>query len=77
MSDATFVPRNWQEMIAPGYGFDTPLQLKVLQWIKEQAAMQGCVAVLCSYDPDVTPHEIEVTSYWRFNQSHDYQLHLL
>ena len=59
-SDTAFAPRNWEEMITPGVGFHRELQLRGLQWLKEQAAMESCVAVLCSHDPDVQPGTIEI-----------------
>ena len=54
-ADAAFSPRNWQEMIVPGYGFARDFQRKSLRWIADMAADPGCVAVLCSHDPDVNP----------------------
>ena len=52
-ADAAFSPRNWQEMITPGFGFDREAQLKSLRWIAEMAADPGCMAVLCSHDPAI------------------------
>lgn len=60
-ADAAFSPRNWQEMITPGYGFAREWQRKSLAWIAELAEDPGCAAILCSHDPD-TPrwlHEPE------------------
>ena len=59
-SDAAYAPRNWEEMITPGMGFDRALQLRGLEWLKEQAAMENCTAVLASHDPDVQPQTIEI-----------------
>ncbi len=58
-ADAAYSPRNWQEMITPGFGFDRELQLKSLDWIAEMAADPGCAAVLCSHDPSAAPGCIE------------------
>ena len=52
-ADAAFSPRNWQEGITPGYGFNRELQLKSLEWIRSRAEKANCRAVLCSHDPDV------------------------
>jgi glyoxylase-like metal-dependent hydrolase (beta-lactamase superfamily II) len=54
-ADAAFSPRNWQEMITPGYGFGRGWQVKSLRWIAEMAADPGCVKVLCSHDPETEP----------------------
>ena len=59
-ADAAYSPRNWQEMISPGYGFDRGLQLKSLRWIREMAENPACAAVLCSHDPDIQPGVIEL-----------------
>lgn len=59
-SDAAFLPKNWEEDIIPGRGFDTTLQRKGVRWIREQAAMENCVGVFTSHDPDLTPHTIEI-----------------
>ena len=59
-ADAAFSPRNWKENITPGFGFDRGMQLKSLRWIAEKAAEPGCAAVLCSHDPGVQPHTIEI-----------------
>ena len=54
-ADAAFSPRNWREMITPGFGFDRERQLKSLQWIAETEKEPGCAAVLCSHDPEIKP----------------------
>ena len=59
-ADAAFSPRNWRENITPGFGFDRQQQLKSLRWIAAKAADPGCAAVLCSHDPGVLPHSIEI-----------------
>ena len=59
-SDAAYSPRNWQEMITPGFGFDREWQMKSLRWIAEMAADPGCTAVLCSHDPAVRPGVISI-----------------
>ena len=33
-----------------------------LNWLKEQAAMESCVAVVANHDPDVQPQTIEITA---------------
>lgn len=57
-ADAAFSPRNWQEMITPGFGFDRETQLKSLRWIAEMAADPDCVDALCSHDANVDPRTI-------------------
>ena len=52
-ADAAFSPRNWQEMITPGFGFSRAWQEKSLRWISEMAADPCCTAVLCSHDPNI------------------------
>ena len=59
-ADAAFSPRNWQEMIVPGFGFDRERQRKSLLWIAEMAAESGCAAVLCSHDPAVRPGIVDI-----------------
>ena len=59
-ADAAFSPRNWQEMIVPGFGFARDFQRKSLRWIADMAADPGCAAVLCSHDPDVKPGVISI-----------------
>ena len=59
-ADAAFSPRNWQEMIVPGFGFARGFQRKSLLWIAGMAADPNCAAVLCSHDPDVKPGVITI-----------------
>ena len=59
-ADAAYSPRNWEEMITPGFGFAREWQMKSLRWIAEMAADPGCVAVLCSHDPAVKPGVITI-----------------
>lgn len=59
-ADAAYSPRNWQEMITPGFGFGREWQLKSLRWIAQMAADPGCAAVLCSHDAAVPPQTIEL-----------------
>ena len=59
-ADAAYSPRNWQEMITPGFGFAREWQLKSLKWIAEMAADPGCAAVLCSHDPAIIPTLISI-----------------
>ncbi|MGX8692510.1 MAG: N-acyl homoserine lactonase family protein [Clostridia bacterium] len=59
-ADAAFSPRNWKENITPGFGFDEQLQRKCLRWIAAKAADPCCAAVLCSHDPGLPPHTIEI-----------------
>ena len=59
-SDAAFTPRNWQEMITPGFGFDPTLQRRGLEWIAKQASRPGCEAVLTSHDPDAKPGVVTI-----------------
>ena len=58
-ADAAFSPRNWQEEITPGFGFDRGLQLKSPRGIGETSADPDCAAVLCSHDPEVKQGSIE------------------
>lgn len=58
-ADAAFSPRNWREMITPGFGFGRKWQLKSLKWIADMAADPACAAVLCSHDAEVLPQTIE------------------
>ncbi|MBQ6464794.1 MAG: N-acyl homoserine lactonase family protein [Oscillospiraceae bacterium] len=59
VGDAAFSPRNWREMITPGYGFSRSMQLKSLQWLRTMAEDPDCAAALCSHDPEVPPQTIE------------------
>ena len=59
-ADAAFSPRNWQEMITPGFGFSRDWQRKSLQWIAEMAADPACAAVLCSHDPEAAQGVISI-----------------
>ena len=59
-ADAAFSPRNWQEMIVPGFGFAREFQKKSLRWIADMAVDPGCAAVLCSHDPGVEPGVIAI-----------------
>ena len=54
-ADAAYSPRNWCEMVTPGFGFSRDWQLKSLKWIAETASDPACAAVLCSHDPDIQP----------------------
>lgn len=58
-ADAAYSPRNWQENITPGFGFDANFQRKSLQWIAKMAAESDCAAVLCSHDAAAKPGTIE------------------
>jgi len=57
-ADAAYSPRNWREMITPGFGFDPKLQRKSLEWVKKMAGDPAYAAVLCSHDPAVVPGTI-------------------
>ncbi len=59
-ADAAYSPRNWREMITPGFGFDVNWQRKSLCWIAEMAEEPGCAAVLCSHDPEIKPGVITI-----------------
>lgn len=59
-ADAAFSPRNWQEMITPGFGFGKVWQQKSLKWLADMASDLNCAAVLCSHDPDLKPQTIEI-----------------
>ncbi|MBR4393623.1 MAG: hypothetical protein IKT07_06305, partial [Oscillospiraceae bacterium] len=59
-ADAAFSPRNWREMITPGFGFAEEWQRKSLRWISEMEKDPGCAAVLCSHDPEVRPGVVTV-----------------
>ena len=59
-ADAAFSPRNWKEMVVPGFGFARDWQRKSLRWIADMASDPGCAAVLCSHDPDVRPGVITI-----------------
>lgn len=59
-ADAAFSPRNWREGVIPGFGFNTQLQRKALDWLAEQERDPACAAILCSHDPDVKPGTIEL-----------------
>ena len=58
LSDIT--PRNWEQMIPPGAGFDASLQRRGLEWIRKQAAREGCLGVFTSHDPDLPPQTVEI-----------------
>jgi glyoxylase-like metal-dependent hydrolase (beta-lactamase superfamily II) len=58
-ADAAFSPRNWQEELTPGFGFDVEQQRKSLRWLREMAEDPACAAVLCSHDPDLSPGTLE------------------
>lgn len=57
-ADAAFSPRNWEEHVTPGFGFSAQWQRRSLDWIAQTAKDPGCVAVLCSHDPAITPRTI-------------------
>ena len=54
-ADAAFSPRNWQEKISPGFGFDRQRQLASLRWLREMAEDPACAGVFCSHDPALPP----------------------
>ena len=41
-------------MIVPGFGFNRLAQRKSLEWIRAEAALAGCAAVLASHDPGIS-----------------------
>lgn len=53
-ADAAYSPRSWEEMIVPGFGFNRLAQRKSLEWIRAEAALAGCTAVLASHDPGIS-----------------------
>ncbi len=61
-SDAAYCPRNWEEGITPGLGFHRELQKRGLDWLKEQAAHPGCIAILANHDPDMQPQTITIAN---------------
>ena len=58
-ADAAFSPRNWQEDLLPGFGFDEKMMRKSLRWIGQMAAEPNCAGVLCSHDPALQPGTLE------------------
>ncbi len=58
-ADAAFSPRNWQEEITPGFGFDRERQLSSLRWLREMTADPACAGILCSHDPALSPGVLE------------------
>ena len=58
--DAAFSPRNWQEDVSPGFGFDREMQRKSLHWLREMSEDPACAAILCSHDAEVSPGTIEL-----------------
>lgn len=58
--DAAFSPRNWQEDVTPGFGFDREMQRKSLRWLREMAEDPACAAILCSHDGTVIPGTMEL-----------------
>ena len=58
-ADAAFSPRNWEEEITPGFGFDREQQLVCLRWLREKAADPACAGIFCSHDPALSPGTIE------------------
>lgn len=57
-ADAAFSPRNWQEEITPGFGFDRQRQLASLRWLRQMAEDPVCAGVFCSHDPALRPGEL-------------------
>lgn len=58
-ADAAFSPRNWRDLVPPGFGFGREWQRKSLQWIAGLAEDPTCAAVLCSHDPGFEPQTME------------------
>ena len=54
-ADAAFRRENWQELVAPGYGFNPEAQLKSLKWIREKSLEPSCLGVLASHDTELAP----------------------
>ena len=48
-SDVAFSPRNWQELVIPGYGFDDKKQLLSLKWLKSAAEDENCIGCIPSH----------------------------
>lgn len=57
-ADAAFAPRNWEQMITPGLGFDVTHQRRALEWIAAKAKHPGCRAVFTSHDPASEPQTV-------------------
>ena len=59
-ADAAFAPKNWEQGITPGFGFDPTLQRRALDWIAAKAKHPGCLAVFTSHDPASEPQTVTI-----------------
>ncbi|MGN7167870.1 N-acyl homoserine lactonase family protein [Paenibacillus cellulositrophicus] len=54
-SDAGYAERSWQEMILPGITSDPDQAMKSLQWVRDFAGREDCVAALAHHEAKPIP----------------------
>lgn len=54
-SDAGYAERSWQEMILPGITSDPDQGMKSLQWVRDFAGREDCVAALAHHEAKPIP----------------------
>lgn len=53
--DVGYEPRSWEEHVFPGVTSDDADVDASLEWVREFAARDDCVAALANHDPTLSP----------------------
>ncbi|UUZ95559.1 N-acyl homoserine lactonase family protein [Paenibacillus sp. P25] len=54
-SDTGYAEKSWKELLLPGFTTDDKKALESLQWVKEFAERDDCIAALANHDPLIQP----------------------
>jgi len=57
-ADDGYASKSWNEMITSGISMDKDMQIKSLQWIREQSISHDCIESIASHDKNINPHSI-------------------
>jgi glyoxylase-like metal-dependent hydrolase (beta-lactamase superfamily II) len=58
--DSAYAKKSWEQMVSPGITPDAKKAMESLAWVKTMSWQPGCVQILATHDPAVTPHTIEL-----------------
>lgn len=58
--DTGYAKESWEELRLPGPVDDKEKMRKTLKWVQEMSKKEGCIEVLATHDPEVSPHVIEL-----------------
>lgn len=58
--DCGYAESSWRDMRLPGIVENKDNMIASLQWVREMSNCEGCLRVIASHDPNITPQTIEI-----------------